>query len=160
VHANPTAEKGNISLSTDVESFLPGDLLTKIDITTMSQSLEGRSPYLDHFVMQHAASLPFHLKVRHKETKYLLKKIASRYLPADVIYRSKQGFGAPIDAWLDGPLKPLLLEATCSTASSLQNFFDLKVVKPLLDSKTRSFRESQLLWSLLTLNLWLAIWHF
>ena len=84
----------------DIGMYLPDDLLVKMDIASMAHSLEVRSPLLDHHVVEFAAALPLSLKLRGRNTKYLLKKVMGRYLPAEVINRRKMGFGVPIDHWL------------------------------------------------------------
>jgi len=89
----------------DNRTYLPGDLLVKMDIASMHCSLEARSPLLDHEVIEYCASLPVRFKVRRRSGKYLLKKLAERYLPKDLIYRPKMGFAIPLEDWLKGPLK-------------------------------------------------------
>ena len=96
------------ALAADVETYLPDDLLVKVDIATMSHGLEGRSPFLDHRLMEFCAGLPSDLSFEGRTTKYLLKRAARDLLPAPVIDRPKQGFGVPIDRWLRGALRPML----------------------------------------------------
>ena len=84
------------TLLTDQMTYLPNDLLVKVDIASMANSLEARSPMLDHKVIEFAASLPENLKMRRFETKSLLKKVAANLVPKEVIYRRKMGFGVPI----------------------------------------------------------------
>ena len=88
----------------DLKFWLPGDILTKVDRTSMAVSLEAREPLLDHRLIEFAASLPESLRVRGMQGKYLLKKAMRRYLPNDILYRPKQGFVTPIAPWLRGPL--------------------------------------------------------
>ncbi|MBA4162724.1 MAG: asparagine synthetase B, partial [Novosphingobium sp.] len=88
----------------DLKFWLPGDILTKVDRTSMAVSLEAREPLLDHRLIEFAASLPEHLRVRRGEGKWLLKKTMQRYLPDDILYRPKQGFVTPIAQWFRGPL--------------------------------------------------------
>jgi len=95
----------------DNRTYLAGDLLVKMDIASMHCSLETRSPLLDHEVIEFCAALPDRLKVSKGVGKYLLKKLAEKYFPADFVHRRKMGFGVPVDAWLRGPLKGIL-EAT------------------------------------------------
>lgn len=88
----------------DLTFWLPGDILTKVDRTSMSVSLEAREPLLDHRLVEFAAKLPESMRVRSGTGKYLLKKCMERYLPTDVLYRPKQGFVTPIAEWMRGPL--------------------------------------------------------
>src|SRR5919204_2903677 len=96
--------------------YLPNDMLTKVDRMSMAHSLEARGPFLDHQVAEWAAGVPMHLKLRRGETKYLLKRLATRYLPMSVLRRPKQGFEIPLSAWLRGDLwkyaRGMLLEPT------------------------------------------------
>ena len=86
-------------LLTDLMNYLPNDLLVKVDIASMANSLEARSPFLDHKLIEFAASLPENIKQQGKDTKSLLKKVAARLVPKDVIYRPKMGFGVPLKYW-------------------------------------------------------------
>ena len=92
------------TLYTDLHNYLPGDLLVKADRMTMAASLEGRSPFLDHDIVEWAARLPDSLKVRGRNGKYLLKKAFANDLPENVQSHGKQGFGIPLAAWFRGPL--------------------------------------------------------
>ncbi len=94
----------------DNRTYLPGDLLVKMDIAAMHCGLEARSPLLDHKLIEYCASLPVHLKVRNGTGKYLLKKLAERHMPHELIYRPKMGFGIPLADWLRGKLRPLVEE--------------------------------------------------
>ena len=105
----------------DNRTYLPGDLLVKMDIASMHCGLEARSPLLDHEVIEFCASLPVDLKVQGGTGKYLLKKLAERYLPKEVIYRRKMGFAIPAAHWLRGRLAPLIEEV----------LFDASLMEPL-----------------------------
>lgn len=85
--------------------YLPDDVFTKVDRASMSVSLETRAPLVNHELMAFVNSLPTDYKIRNGETKYILKKLAERYLPKEIVYRPKHGFPSPVDAWLRGPLK-------------------------------------------------------
>ncbi len=87
-------------LYADVTMYLPYDLLVKVDIASMANSLEARSPFLDHKVMEFAARLPADLKLRGRQGKFLLKKAFEPMLPNEILYRKKMGFGVPINRWL------------------------------------------------------------
>ncbi len=87
------------TMDVDVRTYLPEDLLVKVDIATMAHGLEGRSPFLDHHLMEYAASLPARFKLRGGEKKHLLRVLARRRLPAPLLTLPKKGFGVPIDHW-------------------------------------------------------------
>jgi asparagine synthase (glutamine-hydrolysing) len=95
----------------DNHTYLPGDLLAKMDIASMQCSLEARSPLLDHEVIEFCARLPAALKVKGATGKYLLKKLAERYVPRKLLYRPKMGFDVPLARWLRGPLRKLMDES-------------------------------------------------
>jgi asparagine synthase (glutamine-hydrolysing) len=142
-------------LAVDVATYLPDDLLVKVDIATMAHGLEGRSPFLDHDVLEFCASLPSDLKIRRRETKYLLKRAVRDLLPAGVIERPKRGFAVPIDRWFRGELRDTVHDVLLDARTLRRGYFREPVVRRLLDDHARGIRDwhSQL-WSLLVLELW------
>ena len=139
----------------DVQSYLPYDLLVKVDITSMANSLEARSPFLDHEVMEFAAALPIELKLKGKESKYLLKRAFSDLLPAENVQRRKMGFGVPVGEWFRGTLKSLLQDALLSEASHKRNYFNPKLLQTLVSEHLERRQDNgSLLWNLLMLELW------
>ncbi len=143
------------AMCVDVQSYLPYDLLVKVDITSMANSLEARSPFLDHEVMEFAAALPVDLKLRGKEAKYLLKRAFTDLLPAENVQRRKMGFGVPVGEWFRGSLRSLLEDALLSTSLQQRNYFNAKWIETLVaDHLERRVDNSFTLWNLLMLELW------
>lgn len=143
------------ALLTDIMTYLPNDLLVKVDIATMANSLEARSPFLDHHVIEFAASLPEKYKLRGLTTKYLLKQMLRKLLPAENLDRRKMGFGVPIGHWFRGQLQPLLRETLLAEASLKRGLFRPEAVTRLVELHTRGERDySPQLWTLLMLELW------
>jgi asparagine synthase (glutamine-hydrolysing) len=142
-------------LLTDIMTYLPNDLLVKVDIATMANSLEARSPFLDHHVMEFAASLPVKFKLRGLTTKYLLKRVLQKLLPAENIERRKMGFGVPIGHWLRGKLQPFLRETILSDKALKRGLLRPEEVRRLVELHTRGERDyANQLWTLLMMELW------
>lgn len=143
------------AMAVDVESYLPYDLLVKVDITAMANSLEARSPFLDHEVMEFAARLPVGLKLHGRELKWLPKHAFADLLPPENVKRRKMGFGVPVGEWFRGPLRELLQDALLSPEASQRGYFQAaevgRLVKQHLD---RQADHAFQLWSLLMLELW------
>jgi asparagine synthase (glutamine-hydrolysing) len=143
------------TLLTDQMTYLPNDLLVKVDIATMANSLEARSPFLDHKVIEFAASLPENLKMRGFQPKYLLKKVAARLVPRDVIYRKKMGFGVPIGAWFRGEMKEFVRATLLSEKAKTRGITDPVVVQRYVDHHNDgTLDHTHQIWSLLMLELW------
>jgi asparagine synthase (glutamine-hydrolysing) len=143
------------ALQADIMTYLPNDLLVKVDIATMAVSLEARSPFLDHHVIEFAASLPEKFKLRGLTTKYLLKKILRRLLPSENLNRRKMGFGVPIGHWFRGTMQPFLRDVLLSERATSRGLFKPEVVRSLIDQHTRAERDhSHQLWTFLMLELW------
>jgi len=140
---------------TDQMTYLPNDLLVKVDIATMAVSLEARSPFLDHEVIEFAASLPQNLKLRGLTSKYLLKKVLRKFLPSENLNRGKWGFGVPIGHWFRGKMQPFLREVLLSEKASRRGLFNAAIVRQLIDLHTGGEQDySHQLWTLLMLELW------
>ena len=143
------------ALLTDQMTYLPNDLLVKVDIATMANSLEARSPFLDHNVIEFAASLPGSMKMRGLQTKSLLKKVAARLVPRDVIYRRKMGFGVPIGKWFRGEMKDFLREALLSERSLQRGIIRPEVLRRYVAEHIEAERDHTFqLWAFLMLELW------
>ena len=143
------------TLLTDTMTYLPNDLLVKMDIASMSVSLEARSPFLDHHLMEFAASLPEKLKLRRLKTKYLLKRVLKQIVPEENLTRSKMGFGVPIGQWFRGVMLPFLRETLLSEKALGRGLFQPDKVRELIDQHL-AFKDdhSHRLWTLLMLELW------
>jgi asparagine synthase (glutamine-hydrolysing) len=143
------------ALAADTASYLPNDLLVKVDIASMAVSLEARSPFLDHHVMEFAASLPANMKVRRLTTKYLLKEALKGLLPQENLTRSKMGFGVPIGHWLRGELKDFAASIILSEGAVRRGYFKPAAVRELFDSHVECRCDyAHQLWTLLMLELW------
>lgn len=145
------------TMLTDQMTYLPNDLLVKVDIASMANSLEARSPLLDHKLIEFAAQLPENIKLRGLKTKSLLKKIAARLVPRDVIYRRKMGFGVPIGKWLreEGKMKNFAAEVLLSEKSQKRGLFAPQAVSHLFQSHAAGEADfAAQIWTLLMLELW------
>jgi asparagine synthase (glutamine-hydrolysing) len=143
------------TLFVDIMSYLPDDLLVKVDIASMANSLEARSPFLDHKLMEFAAALPPHLKLNGIQSKYLLKKAFSSVLPRSVLYRKKMGFGVPIDRWLRNELKELTYQILLEKRTVERGLFKEQAVRMLIDEHMlKRADNSYRIWALLFLELW------
>jgi len=120
------------TLYTDLHTYLPGDLLVKADRMAMAASIEARSPFLDHKMVEWSARVPDQFKVRGRSGKYLLKKAFADYLPENVRRHRKQGFGIPVSAWFRGPLYKWSKELLVSNGSSLNQWFDCNTINSIL----------------------------
>jgi asparagine synthase (glutamine-hydrolysing) len=147
-------------LALDTETYLPGDLLLKVDRMSMANALEVRSPFLDYRVYEFAAGLPSRMKLRGRTTKWALKEIARRRgLPPDLVSRRKQGFGVPIGAWLRGELRPWVEELLLDPQTTARGYFDPGTVRGLLrEHLDGSADRSNRLWNLAVLELWHRCW--
>ncbi len=143
------------TLLTDQMTYLPNDLLVKVDIASMANSLESRSPFLDHKVIEFAASLPEHLKMQRFETKSLLKKVAARLVPREVVYRRKMGFGVPIGNWFRGEMKSFVRDRLLSEKSLKRGIAKSKMIEKYVNEHTNGERDHTFqIWTLLMLELW------
>ena len=127
-----------------------------MDIATMANSLEARSPFLDHKVMEFAARLPSRYKIRGSTQKYLLKKLARKLLPAECLDRRKMGFGVPVGSWMRGPLRPLLEDVLLSPAHAGRGLFEPEAVRGMVRAHVEGAKDNTYrLWALFWLELWM-----
>jgi asparagine synthase (glutamine-hydrolysing) len=142
-------------MSADTSNYLPNDLLVKVDIASMAVSLEARAPFLDHNVMEFAASLPARYKLRGLTTKYILKRALRGLLPDEILSRRKMGFGVPISHWFRSELKGFLSDTILSDKALGRGYFNPAVVRQLVDLHSSGRRDhAPQLWTLLMLELW------
>ncbi|HKI66584.1 MAG TPA: asparagine synthase (glutamine-hydrolyzing) [Solirubrobacterales bacterium] len=141
-------------LEVDATVYLPGDLLTKIDVATMAFSLEARSPLLDHELMELAASLPPNQKARGAQRKIALRGALRGWLPDAVLDGPKRGFELPVDRWLRGELAPFAREVLLDRESTERGWLRREGVESLLDRHLAGEDHGRRLWALLTLELW------
>lgn len=142
-------------LMTDLVNYLPNDLLVKVDIASMANSLEARSPFLDHKVIEFAASLPENIKQNATETKSLLKMVAARLVPREVVYRDKMGFGVPIGKWFRSEMKDFVHDVLTSETARQRGLFRQEIVERYLREHISGERDHMFqIWTLLILELW------
>lgn len=145
----------DVMLEVDVATYLLDDLIPKIDISTMAYGLEARSPFLDHELMELAASIPSDLKVRGSQKKWILRDALRGWLPDEVLDRPKQGFSVPENDWLRGDLADWSREVLLDPATIDRGYFDRGAVEALLDRQAAGAdAEGRRVWTLLALELW------
>ncbi len=143
----------------DVLSYLPCDILTKVDIASMAVGLECRSPFLDHRVAEAAAAMPIELKLRGQQGKRILIETFRDLLPPSIQKRPKMGFGVPLDHWFRDELKPLLHDVLLGERALSRGLFRPDAVRNLVaEHSERKWDHSARLWSLLVLELWQQTW--
>ena len=142
-------------LEVDVNTYLVGDLIAKIDTATMAYGLEARSPFLDHELMELAASIPASLKVRGSEKKWILRETLRGWLPDEILDRPKQGFSVPLSGWLRGDLRAWSREVLLDCETLDRGYFRRDVIAGLLDRHAAGRDDDdKRIWALLMLELW------
>jgi asparagine synthase (glutamine-hydrolysing) len=143
----------------DLHTYLPDDLMVKVDVASMAHGLESRSPLLDHVFMEWAARIPEEIRMARGVTKALFKSAMEPYLPAEVLYRPKKGFSLPVDQWFRSDLKELAYDTLLSRISAERGLFRPEYVRLLLDEHSRLACDHHTrLWALLMLELWFQMW--
>ncbi|HSX41726.1 MAG TPA: asparagine synthase (glutamine-hydrolyzing) [Candidatus Saccharimonadales bacterium] len=151
-----TPDELDQTLYADFTTYLPDDLLAKVDIATMAVSLEGRSPFLDHELLELTAKMPFELKLKGRDQKkYILKEALRGLIPDEVMFRPKMGFGVPIEAWFRDDLRQYTRHVLLGPKLKKRNLFNQAALHDILDGheKTKVNHANQI-WALLTLELW------
>jgi asparagine synthase (glutamine-hydrolysing) len=151
----PSNDPLDRALYVDVKTYLVDDIMTKVDRMSMAVSLEAREPLLDHRLLEFAATVPTGLKLKNGRTKYLLRRLLERRLPASIVDRPKQGFEAPTGEWLRGPLAPMVNDLLFDGKLRDRGIFN----EAALGTIWRAHRDGtedhrHRLWSLLMLEFW------
>ena len=142
-------------MSSDIAYYLPGALLPKVDRMTMANSLEGRSPFLDHPLMEFAAGLPAELKFHDRILKHVLKTAASGIFSQEFLNRPKQGFGVPLSQWFRGKLRPLLEDLLLDETARNRGLLNTDNVKLLIQQHVEGRQDHHnRLWALLMFEAW------
>lgn len=153
--APTTAAQLERRLYLDSRTYLPGDVLVKVDRMSMAHSLEARSPLLDHHLIEFAQTIPAELKVRGAAGKHILKRAVRGLVPDEIIHRPKQGFDVPLRHWLNAELKELLDDTLNSRSLRERGYFSPAAITNLVNAHRRGVRDhARDLWSLLMLELW------
>jgi asparagine synthase (glutamine-hydrolysing) len=143
-------------MNLDFDFILAGNLLVKMDIATMSQSLEGRSPLLSKELLEYIPTLPDGYKINGSETKFLLRTLAKKYLPSELINQPKRGFEIPLKKWIDGELRTIISDYLFAPNAYYVNFIDSSFVNKLWNRKISvgDEKRAKMIWSLFALEVW------
>ncbi len=142
----------------DLHTYLPDDLLVKVDVASMAHALEARSPLLDHVLMEWAATIPVEEKLQGG-LKSLLKEAMEPYLPHDLLHRPKMGFGVPIDRWLRRELAPMVRDTLLDSTARARGLFRPRWVERTIEEHVSGRRSHHTrLWAMLMLELWFRMW--
>lgn len=148
-----------ISLA-DLHTYLPGDLMSKVDIASMGNSLEVRQPFLDYRVAELAAQIPISLKFSNGRGKQILRTVFGELLPDEIWDRPKMGFGVPMDHWLKSDLNELLHDTLLSGSPAVCRYIKREAIQRMVSNHESGRRDnSQRLWSLLVLQNWMDLWN-
>ncbi|WP_018880157.1 XrtA/PEP-CTERM system amidotransferase [Thioalkalivibrio sp. ALE9] len=153
----PTEHPLSLVQYLDMKTYLPGDILTKVDRASMAHALEVRVPILDHQLVEWISGLPPELKLRGPEGKFVFKKAMEPYLPEEILYRRKKGFSVPVAEWFRGPLRERMQAQVLGPRIADSGIFDMDFLKTLVNQHVSGARDhSPALWSLLMFESFLA----
>jgi len=139
----------------DIKTYMTEDILVKVDRMSMAHSLEVRAPILDHKLMEFAATLPSHLKLNGRESKYILKKANAHRLPHDILYRKKQGFCVPLAQWLRNDLKEYVGDTLFADRAESGRYFNMNYVQKLWDGHLKGINDNaSQIWNIFMFELW------
>ena len=144
-------------MAIDYKLFMSDDVLTKIDRATMSIGLEGREPLIDHRLIEYLAKVPHEIKYKNREGKYLLKQVLYKYLPKEMIDKQKSGFQIPLNEWLRGKLKPLVIKYLDDSKLD-NNIFNLKEINSLKEKFFHGEEIGTTIWFILMYQMWREKW--
>ncbi|MBI5656911.1 MAG: asparagine synthase (glutamine-hydrolyzing) [Geobacter sp.] len=152
------ADHVSCMLYTDLKTYLPGDILVKVDRMSMANSLEVRAPFLDYRIIEFAASLPSNWKIKGGDKKIILRNAFSRLLPASILNRAKHGFTVPLESWFRLELK-MFAEESLLNYQPIRQFLDISSVRRLWqEHQERKSDNGEMLWNLLMFSLWHKEW--
>ena len=147
---SPTDDPLSMIQYLDMKTYLPGDILTKVDRASMAHALEVRVPLLDHKLVEWISGLPPEMKLNGSEGKYIFKKAMEKYLPHDILYRRKQGFAVPLAAWFRGPLRARVQQAWLGSTLADTGMFNQDYLRELVEQHLSGRRDySAPIWTLL-----------
>jgi asparagine synthase (glutamine-hydrolysing) len=147
---SPTDDPLSMIQYLDMKTYLPGDILTKVDRASMAHALEVRVPLLDHKLVEWISGLPPEMKLKGSEGKYIFKKAMEKYLPHDILYRKKQGFAVPLAAWFRGPLRERVQQALLGPTLADTGMFNQDYLRELVEQHQSGRRDySAPIWTLL-----------
>jgi len=145
-------------VNSDFKYYLPGDILTKIDIASMASSLELRSPMLDVNVVEWGISLPNRFRIKGFETKHILKDVARSLVSGELVDRPKMGFGIPRAEWLRTGMKEMMFDTLLDGTSKSRGWFNEKEVAKVLADHMSGIDKDNVIWPMLMLELWARTW--
>jgi asparagine synthase (glutamine-hydrolysing) len=146
-------------MAIDYQTYLVDDILQKVDRATMTHSLEGREPFLDHRVIEWAAQLPVEYKYNNGIKKHILREITHQYVPKEIMDRPKMGFGIPIEQWLSVDLKPMVQAYFDIAYLEKQNIFNVVETRKVIDAFYNGKKErAEKIWYLFMFQMWYDKW--
>jgi asparagine synthase (glutamine-hydrolysing) len=153
-----TGDPLDMQLYLDSKTYLPGDILTKVDRMSMAVSLEARAPLLDHKLIEFVTRIPASLKLRGLETKHIFKRAVADFVPEEILHREKQGFGVPIQQWINEQLRARIHDTLTDSRARARGYVEPHYVQQLLNEHERGRRDhAGPLWTLFMLELWQRI---